>query len=134
MNEFRHDFLARSGFARDQNAGGRRSDLFGDLHNLFHDGVFENDGRRLNGKSGKHFTDQFGVGRQGDILFRAGFNGADGGAGIGFDAASDDGDADPFVFQTVDQRVNVQFDVRHDQIDALSVSQQVQRVFDGIGG
>lgn len=133
MNEFCDDFLARSRFTRNQNTCRRRSDLLCQLQRPFHGGVFVNNGAGLHGKSRQNRANQLCVGGQRDVFFRPRFNRFDGGARVFRHAASHDGNANPFAVQPFDQRINVQFDIRHNQIRALTVAQCFQRLVNGFG-
>lgn len=107
MDKAGKNLFAGSGRSGQQNAGFRRSYLFGHFQNRFSffvpidQRVVFTGGRRQNG------ADKFGIGRQGNIFFGAGFDCLNRQSRIVGYAASNNQHVNPFAFQRRNKLINV---------------------------
>ena len=133
MHIARQHLLAGAGFAGDQHRSVAGRDLQRELDDARHGVVAKNEFARVVGDGGQHRGDQFRVRRQRDVLFGAGLNGDDRGAGVGRGAAGDDRRVNVLGLQPGYQLADRQGDIDHQPVGAAPGAQHRQRLSD-IGG
>ncbi len=129
VHEAREHFLAGAAFARNQDRGFGACDLCRKAHDARHRFVAEDEIAAVVGDGCEHSRDQFRIGRERNVFFRAGVDRIDRGAGIGLDAAGDYGGVNPLVRDFRDQFADVERDIGHDQVRA-ACAQHFQALLD----
>lgn len=133
MHEAGKHFLAGAALAGDEHRGFRRRDLLGKLHDRGHRLVAIDHVAVVLRHGGKDGGDQIGIGRQRDVFFGAGMNGAHRGAGVIGDAAGHDRHMNALGFQLLHQFANVDGDIDHHEIGAAPGAQHGESLIDGVG-
>jgi hypothetical protein len=77
--------------------------------------------------------DEFRIGRQRDVFFRAGVNGGNGGLGVVIDAASDDRNVNTLFLEHADQIPDRLTDIDHQKIGAAPGAQHAHGLIDVFG-
>ena len=113
------DFLARSGVARDQDAGVASGNPVGQSKHLRGARIGEDQRVGFLGHGLEDRSDEFGIGRQRDVFLGARLDGAHRRLGVGADTVGDDRNADALVLERFDESRDVEFHVDHDEIGAL---------------
>ena len=130
MHVARQQFLTCPAFTCDQDTGIAACDLVGELEQVLHRRIAEHDRVGFLGHGFQNRRDHIRVRRQRNIFLRPGIDRAHGGGGIVADSTADHRDTDAFKGQAVDQVLDIELDVRHHQIGALSGPQRHERAFD----
>ncbi len=130
MDIMGHDFLAGTGFTRDQDAGFRRSDLIGKSDDIAHFRILENQRMAVFCDGRKNGGDEFGVRRERNVLLGTGAYRVDRGAGIRLDTASDDRNADMFALQPENEVADIRSDIDHHQVGTAPRAQRINRLVD----
>ena len=83
--------------------------------------------------SREHGGNEFGVGGQGDIFLRTRADRVNGGARVGFDAASDHRNANMLGLEPLDKACDICGNVDHHQVGAPSRAERLERLIDSFG-
>ncbi len=133
VHEARQHLLAGAGLAGDQHRGIARRDLLREPDHLRHRVVAIDEVAVIVGDRRKHGGDQFGIGRQRDVFFRARMDRGHGRARVGRGAAGDHRHGDVLGFEPRDQIADVDRDLDHQQVGAAAGAQHAQRHLGAIG-
>jgi hypothetical protein len=127
------DLLAGAALAGEEDGRIRGRDLLGELQHRLHRGVAADDALALLGDGFEHGGDERRVGRQREVFLGPGADRADGGVGVGADAAGDDRHMHALGLEAGDEPRDVEAHVGHHEIAALPGAKRGQRRVDGLG-